>query len=281
MFHSSFYSTWYSHFRAILVSWVGEGAHEFASHHFSHPLTVCPSAGLFGWPKSYLGLSMASYRETQTTHLASPIVLLPPFVFYLWTFFWCLSSSKIVSSIPFLLYSHFGEVWKIKHVFDLLYLTGITAINISPHVESVQFSLTDSLRPHGLQHTRLPCPSPTSGAYSSSCLLHQWLVFPSESVLCIRWPKYWSFSFNISPSNEYSGLISFRIDLLDLLDVQETLKSLLQHHSSKASIIWCSAFFIVQLSHLYMTTGKTIALTKQTFVGKVMNAVCMHAVYIL
>ena len=89
-------------------------------------------------------------------------------------------------------------------------------------------------------------------------------VFSDKSVLCIRWPNYWSFSFSISPSNEYSGLISFRMDWLDLLAVQRTLKSLLQHHSSKASILWCSAFFIVQLSHPYMTTGKTIALTTQT-----------------
>ena len=102
-------------------------------------------------------------------------------------------------------------------------------------------------------------------------------VFPSirvssnESVLCIRWPKYWSFSFNISPSSEYSGLISFRMDWLNLLAVQGTLKSLLQHHSSKASILWCSAFFMVQLSHPYMTTGKTIALTRWTFVSKVMS----------
>ena len=96
-------------------------------------------------------------------------------------------------------------------------------------------------------------------------------VFSNESVLCIRWPKYWSFNFSISPSNEYSGPISFRMDWLDLLAVQRTLKSLLQHHSSKASILWHSAFFIVQLSHPYMTTGKTIALTRQTFVGKVMS----------
>ena len=96
-------------------------------------------------------------------------------------------------------------------------------------------------------------------------------VFSNESVLCIRWPKYWSFSFSISPSNGYSGLISFRMDWLDLLAVQETLKSLLQHHSSKASILWHLAFFIVQLSHPYMTTGKTIALTRQTFVDKVMS----------
>ena len=96
-------------------------------------------------------------------------------------------------------------------------------------------------------------------------------VFSNESALCIRWPKYWSFSFSISPSNENSGLISFRMDWLDLLAIQGTLKSLLQHHSSKASLLWCSAFFIDQLSHLYMTTGKTIALTRWTFVGKVMS----------
>ena len=96
-------------------------------------------------------------------------------------------------------------------------------------------------------------------------------VFSKESALHIRWPKYWSFSFNISPSNEYSGLISFRMDWLDLLAVQGTLESLLQHHSSKASILWHSAFFVVQLSHPYMTNGKTIALTRQTFVGKVMS----------
>ena len=96
-------------------------------------------------------------------------------------------------------------------------------------------------------------------------------VFSNESAFRIRWPKYWSFSFSISPSNEYSGLISFRMDRLDLLAVQGTLKSLLQHHSSKASIFPCSAFFMVQLSHPYMTTGKTIALTRQTFVDKVMS----------
>ena len=96
-------------------------------------------------------------------------------------------------------------------------------------------------------------------------------VFSNESALCIRWPEYWSFSFNISPSNEHSGLISFIMDWLDLLEVQGTLKSLLQHHSSEASILHCSAFFIVQLSHPYRTTGKTISLTRRTFVGKVMS----------
>ena len=96
-------------------------------------------------------------------------------------------------------------------------------------------------------------------------------VFSNELALCIRWPKYWSFSFNVSPSNEHPGLISFRMGLLDLLAVQKTLKSLLQHHSSKASILWCSAFFIVQLSHPYMSPGKIKALTRWTFVDKVMS----------
>ena len=152
--------------------------------------------------------------------------------------------------------------------------------------------MSDSLWPHGLQQARPPCSSPTPGVYSNSCPLRQWChptisschpllllpsifasirVFSNESVLRIRGPKYWSFSFSISPSNEYSGLISFKMDLFDLLTVQETLKSLLQHHNSKASILWCSAFFIVQLSHPYITTGKTIALTRRTFVGKVMS----------
>ena len=152
--------------------------------------------------------------------------------------------------------------------------------------------MSNSLWPNGLQHTSPPCPSPTPRVYSDSSLLSQLChptissschslllppsifpsirVFSNESVLLIRWPKYWSFSFSISPSNEYSGLISFRIDWLDLLAVQETLKCLIQHHSSKASIPWRSAFFIVQLSHPYMTTEKTIALTRWTFVGRVM-----------
>ena len=99
-------------------------------------------------------------------------------------------------------------------------------------------------------------------------------VFSNESTLHMRWPKYWHFSFGISPSNEHPGLISFRMDWLDLLAVQGTLKSLLQHHSSKESILWCPAFFTIQLSHPYMTTGKTIALTRWTFVGKVMSLLC-------
>ena len=105
-------------------------------------------------------------------------------------------------------------------------------------------------------------------------------VFTNEQALCIRWSKYWSFSFSINPSNEYSGLISLRMDWFDLLAVQGTFKSLLQHHSLKASILWCSAFFIVQLSHLYMTTGKTIALTRWTFVGRVMSLLFKYVVQV-
>ena len=157
---------------------------------------------------------------------------------------------------------------------------------------SVQFSLSvmsDSLRPHGLQHARPPCPSPTPGVYSDSRPLsrrcHPTISssvvpfsscpqsFPASGsfqmrALHIRWPKYWSFSFNIRPSNEHPGLISFRMDWLDLLAVQGTPKSFLQHHSSKASILQCSAFFIVQLSHPCMTTGKTIGLTRRTLLAK-------------
>ena len=148
---------------------------------------------------------------------------------------------------------------------------------------SVQLScsvMADSLRPHGPQHARPPCPSPTPGVYSNSCPLSQWChptisslllppsispsikVFSNQSALCIRWPKYWSFSFNISPSRD-SGLISFRTDWLDLLAVQGTLENLLQYHSSKASILQCLTFLMVQLSHPYMTPGKTIVLTRR------------------
>ena len=160
---------------------------------------------------------------------------------------------------------------------------------------SVQFShsvVFNSLQPHEPKHARLPHPSPTpeptqthvhrvsdaiqlSHPLSSPSPLPSIFpsirVFSNELVLHIRWPKYWSLSFNISPSNEHPGLISFKMDWLNLLAVQGTLKSLLQHHSSKASFLQCSVFFIVQLSHPYMTTGKTIALTRWTFVGKVMS----------
>ena len=125
-----------------------------------------------------------------------------------------------------------------------------------------------------LMSIELVMPSNHLILYHPLCLLPSIFpsirVFSNESAFHIRWPKYWSFSFKISPSNDDSGLISFRMDWLDLLAVQGTLKTLLQHHSSKASILWCSAFFIVQLSHPYMTTGKTMVLTRRTFVGKVM-----------
>ena len=152
----------------------------------------------------------------------------------------------------------------------------------------IQFScsvLSNSLWPHGLQHTRPPCPSPTPGAYSNSCQWSRWCrptisssvvsfssrlqsfrVFSKESVLCIKWPKYWCFQLHHQSSKEYSGLTSFRIDWFDLLAVQVTFKSLLQHHSSKASILWPSLWS--QLPRLYLTTGNTIASTVWTFVGK-------------
>ena len=164
----------------------------------------------------------------------------------------------------------------------------VFAVNLCER--GVQFShsvMSDSLQPRGLQHTRVfpvhhqfpelaqthvhqvgnaiqpshPLSSPSPPTFNLS--QHQGLS--NESVLRIRWPKHWSFSFTISPSNEYSGLASFRMDWFDLLAVQGTLKSLLQHHSSKASIIWCSAFFMVQRAHPYMTTGKTVALTRHIF----------------
>ena len=159
---------------------------------------------------------------------------------------------------------------------------------------SVQLSrsvVSHSLQTHESQHTRPPCPSPTPGVYSNSSVESEMpsshlilcrpllllppippsiRVFSNESALRMRWSKYWSFSFSISPSNEHPGLISFRMEWLDLLAVRGTLKTL-QHHSSKASILQHSAFLTVQLSHPYMITGKTIALTRRTFVGKVMS----------
>ena len=153
--------------------------------------------------------------------------------------------------------------------------------------------MSNSLRPHGLQHTRLPCPSPTARVCSNSCPLNRWChptisssvipfssrlqsfpapgSFPVSQFFASGGQKDWSFSFSISPSNEYSGLISFRIDWFDLLEVQGTLQSILQHHSSKASILWHLAFFMAKLLHPYITTGKTITLTRWIFVGKVMS----------
>ena len=180
------------------------------------------------------------------------------------------------------------------HVYRKIYV--LSCSPPKPQFSSVQLShsvVSNSLQPHGL----LACQVTLSN--TRFCSLHKFMfaesmmssnhlilchplllppsifqnirIFSKESVLHISWPKYWSFSFSTSPSNEYSGLFCFRMDCLDILAVQRTLKSLLQHHSSKASILWLSAFFIVQLSHLYMTTGKTIAFNRLTFVGKVMS----------
>ena len=161
--------------------------------------------------------------------------------------------------------------------------------------------MSDSLRPHKPQHTRPPCRSPTPRVHSNPCPSSQWChptvsssvvpfsscpqsfpapgSFPMSQLFGLRWPKYWTFNFNISPSNEHPGLIFFRMDWLELLAVQGTLKSLL-HYSSKASILWHSAFSIVQLSHPYMTTGKTIALTRRTFVDKVMSLLFIYFIYL-
>ena len=170
------------------------------------------------------------------------------------------------------------------------------ALTFEPPGSSVQFSrsvMSDSLWPHESQHARPPCPSPSPGLHSDSTSIESVMpsrhlilgrpllllppippsirVFSNESSLLMRWPKYWSFSFSISPSKEIPGLISFRMDWLDLLAVQGTLKSLLQHHSSNTSILQHSAFLTVQLSHPYVTTGKTIALTRRTLVSKAMS----------
>ena len=161
--------------------------------------------------------------------------------------------------------------------FSLVQLLSCVRLFATPwtSVHQASFSITNSLSLFKLMSIKLMTPS--NHLILSNSLLLLPLIFPSirvfsnESVLCIKWPKYQSFNFSISPSNEYAGLISFRVDWLDLLEVQGTLKSLLQHHSSKASVLWCSAFFIVQLSYPYMTTGKTIDLTRWTFVGKVMS----------
>ena len=193
---------------------------------------------------------------------------------------------------------HWTSVVSVIFLF-LINLLGLTlhSARIQKILRSVQFSsvqfsrsvVSDSLRPHESQHARPPCPSPAPEVYSNSCPSSWWchpaisssavpfssypqsLPASNESTLRIRWLNYWSSSFSISPSNEHPGLISFRMDWLDLLAIQGTLKSLLQHHSSKAATFWCLAFFTVELLCPYMTTGKTIALTRRTFVGKVMS----------
>ena len=191
---------------------------------------------------------------------------------------------------------HLGLTWSCSPHFCALAIILTRSTNNTTDFSSVQlicWVVSNSLWPHRQQCARLLCPSPTPRVYSNSCSLSRWChstisssvvpfssclhsfpasgSFPMSQLLRIIWPKYLGFSSSICPSNEYSGLISFRMDWLDLLAVQGTLKSLLQHHSSKSSILQCSAFLIVQLSHPYLTAGKTIALTRRTFVGKVMS----------
>ena len=219
--------------------------------------------------KSWTLLSMHEHTHTHTEHNIEEYKL---------------SSHKlIILKVKWLIKWTFQEAIKHFHIYSREYIS------------SIQFScsvVSDSLWPHGLQHVRPPCPSPTPRVYPNYVHWTSDAIQPSHPLsspsppifsLCqhqglFKWvnslhqvAKYWSFSFSTSPSNEYSGLISFRIDWLDLLAVQGILKTILQNHSSKASIHQCSAFFIIQLSHLYMTTGKTTALTRHTFVVKVMS----------
>ena len=165
------------------------------------------------------------------------------------------SLHKSVSQFSYSVMSDSATPWIAARQASL----SITSSRSLPKLMSIELVMPSS-------HLILCCPLLLLSPISLSIR-----VFSNESTLCMRWPKYWSFSFSISPSKEHPGLISFRMHWLDLLAVQGTLKSLLQHHSSKASILWRSAFFTVQLSHPYMTTGKTIALTRRTFVGKVMS----------
>ena len=162
---------------------------------------------------------------------------------------------------------------RLTHFLLLLFSCSVMSDSATPWTAACQASLSTTISQSLLKLMPIESVMPSNHLIFCRPLLPP-SVFPSirffskESVLHIRWPKYWSFSFNISPCNEYSGLISFRMDWLDLLVAQRTLKSLLQHYSSKASILQCSAFFIIQISYPYMTTGKAIALTRQTFVGK-------------
>ena len=196
-----------------------------------------------------------------------------------------LKNKQTKTTKSFLLSFHIQQLWNFEH-----YVQGIYSFH-----SSVQFScsiVSNTLWPYGLQHARLPCPSPTPRAHSNSCPWRWYAIQPSHALLSpsplafnlaqhqghFQWvsslhqvAKLWSFSLGISPSKEYSGQIFFRIDWFHLLAVQRMLKSLLQHHSSKLSFLQHSTFFMVQLSHPYMTTGKTITLTRQTFVSKVMS----------
>ena len=210
---------------------------------------------------------------------------------------WCGKKKKKEWPLA-ILSSNLGSTEFWVHDFEWISQTSLRHIITTHKTQIIYISqlscsvMSNSLWPHGLQHARLSCPLPTPRACSNSCPLSRWCHpitsssvvpfsclqsfpasgFSNESVFCITWSEYWSLSYSISPSNEYSVFISFRSDWLDLLSLQGTLKSLLQHHSSKASILWCSAFFTVQLSHPYMTTGKTIAWLDGPFLAKYVSA---------
>ena len=229
--------------------------------------------GLSEWGDSYNCKLPESWRiclksglesEISWNMIKGSIYLLSKLTIYV---YWSELQLQLVGHVVDFDTNHFGSVQSLSRV--QLFVTPWTAAC------QASLSITNSWSLHKLLSIESVMPS------KHLILCHPLLLLPSifssisvfsnESVLHIRWPKYWSFSFTISPSSEYSGLISFSMDWLDLFAVQGTLKSLLKHHSSKASVLWCSAFFIVQLSHPYMTTRKTTALTRQTFVGKVMS----------
>ena len=169
-----------------------------------------------------------------------------------------------------------GDLCSWKGISQYQFSRSVMSDSVTPRTAACQASLSITNSQSLLKLISIELGIPCNHLILCPLLLpppifHSIRVFPNESGLRIRWPKYWSFSFNISPSNEYQGLISLTMHWLDLFAIQETLKSLLQHHSSKALILWCSAFFIVQLSYPYITTGKNIALTRWTFAGKVMS----------
>ena len=201
-----------------------------------------------------------------------------PFIVYLLHLL-KINESRLFPKAGHFFFSHFKQIELVSEVpcFSSVQLLSRVRLFVTPGITVRQASLSITNSRSLLKLMTIELVMPSSHLILCRPLLLQppippsIRVFSNESALCIRWPKYWSFSFSISPSNEHPGLISFRMDWLDLLAVQGTLRSLLQHHSSKASILWHSAFFTVQLSHPHMTTGKTIALTRWIFVGKVMS----------
>ena len=236
-------------------------SNSLVNYQFSHISLLCR----IGYGKLKSGLTNVLQVSSSLYYSLSPCVLMycrlsskPKTKGMLQLICFYVSTSTSLSIIMYCIYQLLSHVrlfvtqWTAEHQASLSFTISQSLLKLMS-IESVMPS----------NHHPLSSPSPS--------IFPSIRVFSNESVLCIKWPKYWSFSFSINPSNEYSGLISFRMDWLDLLAVQGTLKSLPQHHTSKASILWHSAFFMVQLSHPYMTMGKIIALTIWTFVGKVMS----------